>query len=113
MTPEPQPTIGDIAKAAAPKHKGGVQHQITNFWIRELNQFAGKQIEVTDISGKVFSGRCIAINSLHMSVLLECETEIVAIKNIALIRRPRSAKNSSALSNPSTALPSDGPNNQA
>ena len=52
-----------------------------------VEKFHGKNIEVKDVLGDCYRGRCIAINKPTLHVILETEDGINIIKNANIIRR--------------------------
>jgi hypothetical protein len=52
-----------------------------------LEKFHGKIIEVKDVMGDCYRGKCIAINKPTLHIILEMEEGIIIIKNANIIRR--------------------------
>lgn len=63
----------------------------TNPYFDELKKFVGKECEVTDAFGNKFRGVCKGVNFNYLNIILMTDTEKIIIRNIANVRRPRSA----------------------
>ncbi len=55
----------------------------------QLEKFVGKNVEVSNLVGDNFRGKCIAINKTHLNIILETVEDIIIIKNINTIRREK------------------------
>jgi small nuclear ribonucleoprotein (snRNP)-like protein len=63
----------------------------SNVYLEELKKFIGKECEVTDASGNKYKGVCKGLNFNYLNIILMTDKEKIIIRNIANVRRLRSA----------------------
>jgi len=63
-----------------------------NKYFSELKKFERKQVIAKDTDGNEFKGECMAINYMHLNVVLMTDKEKIIIRNLASIRRDRTFK---------------------
>ena len=62
---------------------------LKSLYTLELEKFVGKNVEVSNLVGDNFRGKCIAINKTHLNIVIETTDDIIIIKNINTIRREK------------------------